>query len=231
MGRVLTTVSPGRFPHGPRIVAAVACLLVVGIAAGCSNSTTTAPTTTTTTTTTGASGSVNTVRTMQEALTRVGCYHGVVDGIIGPKTKQAIRDFQAATGLTVDGIYGPNTEGLLTAAAKSGARICTSTPPSTTTTTVAPTTTAPTTTAPAAVSAPCTAPAITAALKAGETLISYQCANGWAAGSWTNSEYAAAFLLQSKNGVWVQPPTDACQNSTALGIPASVLNVSPCKVS
>jgi hypothetical protein len=34
-----------------------------------------------------------------------------IDGIVGPKTKQAIRDFQQAHGgLTVDGIYGPKTK-------------------------------------------------------------------------------------------------------------------------
>ena len=32
-----------------------------------------------------------------------------VDGIFGPKTKQAVMDFQRANGLTVDGIIGPKT--------------------------------------------------------------------------------------------------------------------------
>ena len=43
--------------------------------------------------------------------------------------------------------------------------------------------------------------------------------------------YTAAFLLKSSNGVWEQPPTNACANASALGVPADVLNVSPCKVS
>ncbi len=35
-----------------------------------------------------------------------------VDGIVGPKTKAAIRQFQRDYGgLQVDGIYGPNTRG------------------------------------------------------------------------------------------------------------------------
>jgi hypothetical protein len=115
------------------------------------------------------------------------------------------------------------------AAVKAGVKSCTSTPTTTgpTTTTTIPTTT----TSAAATSAPCTAAAISAALGSGETLISYQCGNGWAAGSWSNSAYEAAFLLRSKGGVWVQPPTDACNEATALGIPTDVLNVSPCKVS
>jgi hypothetical protein len=43
--------------------------------------------------------------------------------------------------------------------------------------------------------------------------------------------YTAAYLLRSSNGVWVQPPANACANPTALGIPTAVLDVSPCKVS
>ena len=36
-----------------------------------------------------------------------------VDGAYGPKTKQAIKDFQTAQGLEVDGIIGPNTQAAL----------------------------------------------------------------------------------------------------------------------
>jgi peptidoglycan hydrolase-like protein with peptidoglycan-binding domain len=166
---------------------------------------------------------------MQESLKAVGCYSGAIDGVIGPQTTTAIRDFQAGSHLTADGVYGPGTEGLLTAAAKAGVKSCTSTPTTTgpTTTTTVPATT----TSAAATSAPCTAAAISAALGTGKTLISYQCGNGWAGGSWSNSAYEAAFLLRSRGGVWVQPPTDACNEATALGIPADVLNISPCKVS
>jgi hypothetical protein len=210
----------------------VACAAVVTLATACSTTngtatTTTASTMSPTTTTTKGSLTAAGIRTMQEDLRTVGCYTGAIDGVVGPMTTEAIRSFQAASHLSVDGVYGPNTEGLLTAAAKAGARVCSSTSPSTTTTT-APVTT---TTSASTVSAPCTSAAVGAALKPGETLVSYQCGNGWAAGSWTNSEYEAAFLLRSSHGTWVQPPTNACQNAQALGIPADVLNVSPCKVS
>lgn len=213
------------------------CIVMAGLLAGCSGGSPSASTSTTTssassTSTTTAAGpmTVAEVRAMQESLKKVGCYSGAIDGVIGPQTTNAIRDFQAGSHLTVDGVYGPDTEGLLAAAVKAGAKTCTSTPTTVpTTTTSVPATT--TTTSAAAVSAPCTAAALGAALGSGKTLISYQCGNGWAAGSWTNSTYAAAFLLRSKGGVWVQPPTDACNEAAALGIPANVLNVSPCKVS
>jgi peptidoglycan hydrolase-like protein with peptidoglycan-binding domain len=44
------------------------------------------------------------VRLLQEALG-----HVVVDGIFGPETEEAVRNFQASRGLTVDGIVGPQT--------------------------------------------------------------------------------------------------------------------------
>lgn len=42
--------------------------------------------------------------------TYYGCYMGAIDGIAGEGTKQAYRTFQKMVGLTVDGIYGANTE-------------------------------------------------------------------------------------------------------------------------
>ncbi len=35
--------------------------------------------------------------------------HADIDGSFGPKTQQAVEDFQAGSGLTVDGIVGPAT--------------------------------------------------------------------------------------------------------------------------
>jgi peptidoglycan hydrolase-like protein with peptidoglycan-binding domain len=210
------------------------CLGIIGVAAACSSSSTSGTTTTSSSSTsstshTGAATlSVSAVKVLQQDLTKVGCYSGAVDGKLGPMTIRALRNFQAASHLTVDGVYGPNTEGVLAPAAQAGVRVCAASSSATTTTTASSTTT---TTSASTVSAPCTAAAISAALQPGETLNSYQCGAGWAAGSWTNSMYTAAFLLKSSNGAWVQPPTNACANASALGIPANVLNISPCKVS
>lgn len=46
---------------------------------------------------------------VQQALTQAGFFTGKVDGIIGKKTRAAIRAFQEANGLTVDGRCGPLT--------------------------------------------------------------------------------------------------------------------------
>ncbi len=51
-----------------------------------------------------------TKKQIQEALKNAGYYDGNVDGKIGPKTKAAIKEFQADNGLTVDGIAGRNTK-------------------------------------------------------------------------------------------------------------------------
>lgn len=63
---------------------------------------------------------------IQTALGHAGFYAGKIDGKIGPKSKQAIEDFQKANGLKVDGKVGPKTwEALsrhLTAAAEPAKR-------------------------------------------------------------------------------------------------------------
>ena len=46
---------------------------------------------------------------IQRALKNAGFYRGSVDGKIGPKTKKAIKDFQKAHGLKVDGVMGEKT--------------------------------------------------------------------------------------------------------------------------
>lgn len=46
---------------------------------------------------------------IQQALKNANLYAGNVDGIIGPRTKKAIRDFQTQNDLKVDGKVGPRT--------------------------------------------------------------------------------------------------------------------------
>jgi Putative peptidoglycan binding domain len=159
----------------------------------------------------------------------VGSYSGAIDGSVGPTSTAAIKAFQAPTGITVDGIYGPNTQGHLLTADKAGTKVCSSsTPVTTTTTTTVPSTT---TTSGSSVSAPRTTTALGAALPSGDVLGNIQCGQEWAAGSATNTMYTHAFLLQSSNRVWVQPPSNACANAASLGIPSAVLAESPCEVS
>lgn len=46
---------------------------------------------------------------IQKALAEAGYYQGAIDGIIGAKTRAAIRSFQEENGLAVDGLVGPKT--------------------------------------------------------------------------------------------------------------------------
>ena len=48
-------------------------------------------------------------REVQTVLKKWGYYTGAVDGINGPKTKEAVKKFQRKYGLTADGIVGPLT--------------------------------------------------------------------------------------------------------------------------
>ncbi len=57
---------------------------------------------------------------VQEKLNKLGYDCGKPDGIIGPKTRAAIKAFQAAQGLVADGICGPQTLAALDAAAGGG---------------------------------------------------------------------------------------------------------------
>lgn len=46
---------------------------------------------------------------IQAALKNAGFYDGAIDGKIGPKSKKAIKDFQAANNLAADGKVGKQT--------------------------------------------------------------------------------------------------------------------------
>ncbi len=46
---------------------------------------------------------------IQQALTNAGLYQGSIDGKLGPKSKNAIQEFQAQNDLKADGKVGPKT--------------------------------------------------------------------------------------------------------------------------
>jgi len=52
---------------------------------------------------------------LQTQLKGMGFDPGTADGVMGPRTKAAIKEFQKANGLTVDGIVGPQTATVLAA--------------------------------------------------------------------------------------------------------------------
>lgn len=77
------------------------------------------------------------VKRLQQRLKDLGYLTGSVDGSFGQATEQAVRDFQAANGLTVDGKAGTRTQTVLygSGAKKKTAATATAKPKSTTTTT------------------------------------------------------------------------------------------------
>jgi peptidoglycan hydrolase-like protein with peptidoglycan-binding domain len=126
-----------------RVVLAGVALAVPLAAAGCSSSASSTTTTTAASTTSTTTSAVQTakVKALQIALAALGCYSGRIDGIQGTATAQAIRSFQKAAGLNVDGIYGTATNNQALADVKAGKKICTSSSTTTTSTTGTSTTT------------------------------------------------------------------------------------------
>jgi zinc D-Ala-D-Ala carboxypeptidase len=59
---------------------------------------------------------LSTMAGVQTALGFLGHDAGSVDGIDGPKTQAALRAFQEAAGIGVDGLIGPNSRKALLAA-------------------------------------------------------------------------------------------------------------------
>jgi murein L,D-transpeptidase YcbB/YkuD len=51
---------------------------------------------------------------LQQMLEGAGYSPGAIDGVFGPRTEDAVRKYQDAYQLTVDGIVGPETWGQLT---------------------------------------------------------------------------------------------------------------------
>ena len=49
------------------------------------------------------------VEQLQARLTELNFYSGPLDGIFGPQTEQAVQNFQRQSGLSVDGVVGPET--------------------------------------------------------------------------------------------------------------------------
>ena len=68
-----------------------------------------APVDTTAAASAAATSKTGSAQEIQQALKQAGFYQGAIDGKIGPKTQQAIKEFQQAHQLKVDGKVGPRT--------------------------------------------------------------------------------------------------------------------------
>jgi len=69
------------------------------------------------------------VKTLQRRLKAQGYYHGRISGVLGKSTVRAVKRFQAAIGIPIDGVVGPQMIGGLSGASWSSSPStgCTST--------------------------------------------------------------------------------------------------------
>jgi hypothetical protein len=123
--------------------------------------------------------------------------------------------FQKASGLTPAGELGARTGPAPNKAVAGKQTVCGATAITTTATAGSMTTS---TSSPNG--APCTATALLGGLPAeGETIASYVCSGGYAAGSLTDG---TKFILQAKNGTWYALGQDPCGSASA-GLPPVIL--------
>ncbi len=59
--------------------------------------------------TVGKTSAKPTTREIQQALKNAGFYQGIIDGKMGPQTREAIKEFQRVHGLNDDGVAGRQT--------------------------------------------------------------------------------------------------------------------------
>ena len=58
------------------------------------------------------------VKSLQKSLISLGYLKGKADGVFGPKTEDAVKQFQKENDLTVDGLAGADTQGAISAVLK-----------------------------------------------------------------------------------------------------------------
>lgn len=168
----------------------------------------------------GADG--NDVLAVQRELTSLGCAPGPLDGTLGADTKAAIKNFQAANGLSADGIIGPNTRAALAFSAQTGSVRCPVTPTSSPPTTKG---------GGSSTTPPCTdaalRPAVIASLSSGEQLFklnAFKCASNWAVTNPTvgipSNEIDVTVLLRWNGSAWQAVDRGVyCNNGS---VPASI---------
>ena len=181
--------------------------------------------------TNAATSDAATVQNIQRQLNALGCNAGTIDGKLGPRTTAAVRWFQSAAKLQVDGIVGPLTSAALTRASVSGAPNCGQVPaPSTPPTSSRGGSTSPGVTT--TTGAPCTQTSIMAAaqgsLNAGERIAlsgSFVCGGNFAFNTPTIADSSGTqtpvnLLMQWNGTAWqVVDRAAYCESG---GIPAAV---------